>query len=378
MNNVVIVHILPAELHESIDSWWSQFPTMLGARTAAWGCSTIRMHCGGIAGGAAAGLADVAARYPHVFEGLCDLRWCRDLAKGLLKSHARVLIHTHGPPLISPLGLVARASRGRIKWLVTDHIPVDQAGEHGLLHRLHTRLRYAAGFMPHAIISVSRSMSAKVRARYPGVLNTWIHNGIRLDTFVDAGASRAVDDPFKILFVGKLRRDKGVHVLIDAVHLLTKKELPVRLTIMGLGPEWGNLEKQVERCGLVGSVVFSGFKENPRRFYAQHDLCVVPSVWDEPFGLVSIEAQSVGCPVICSDAGGLSETVDPGKTGLLVPRNSPEALMQAMADLYRNRERRAELGRNGPGWVRDRFSMERMVTEYEAVYKILFARWWGV
>lgn len=112
----------------------------------------------------------------------------------------------------------------------------------------------------------------------------------------------------RILFMGQLIAGKGVQVLIDAVRLL---KIPYTLTVVGTGRDEAKLRK-----AATPDVRFEGWQENAQRYFATADVCVVPSLWNEPYGTVGAEALSHGVPVICFDVGGLYDWLKPGRTGL--------------------------------------------------------------
>ena len=113
------------------------------------------------------------------------------------------------------------------------------------------------------------------------------------------------------LVVARLVSDKGVAVAVEAVHQLKSEGRAVKLTIVGDGPERAPLEAQVKNLGLGQQIFFTG-SLGPREVAHQmraHRILVVPSVWEEPFGIVALEGLASGCGVIASACGGLPEAV---------------------------------------------------------------------
>ena len=111
----------------------------------------------------------------------------------------------------------------------------------------------------------------------------------------------------RILFMGQLIAGKGVQVLVDAVRQL---KIPYTLTVVGTGRDEAKLRK-----AATPDVKFEGWQENAQRYFKTADVCVVPSLWNEPYGTVGAEALSHGVPVICFDVGGLYDWLKPGRTG---------------------------------------------------------------
>lgn len=95
--------------------------------------------------------------------------------------------------------------------------------------------------------------------------------------------------------------------------------------------------------------------------YAQADVCVVPSVWEEPFGLVAIEAMAAGRPVIAARVGGLQDIVLDGETGLLFPRGDAAALAAAIAQLLDDAPRRVAMGARGRARVEENYDWDVII-----------------
>ncbi len=131
----------------------------------------------------------------------------------------------------------------------------------------------------------------------------------------------------EFLYVGRLVSDKGIKLLINAFALLNEKAI---LTLCGEGNEEHELRELVELLGIQDKVNFVGGK-TPNEIcdlYNDHKIVIVPSDWDEPFGLVAIEALACGCKVIVSNRGGLPEAV--GNFGIIIDVNNSEQFRYAM------------------------------------------------
>lgn len=137
----------------------------------------------------------------------------------------------------------------------------------------------------------------------------------------------------RLIFVGRLVSDKGVDLLITALAHLKQRGLQPDLTIIGTGPELPRLEAQVIAEGLQSQVRFWG--ELPPMAVAEqlnhHQILVIPSRWQEPFGIVALEGMACGCVVIGSEGGGLKDAIGPG--GMTFPNGDVAALTEAIATL---------------------------------------------
>lgn len=155
------------------------------------------------------------------------------------------------------------------------------------------------------------------------------------------------------LYLGRLRKYKGVQHAIRALALLRDRGVAAKLTVVGDGEYAGELKELVLRLDLGDSVTFSGFVplseavRSLRTCYA----AVFPSE-KEGWGLTVIEANCCGAPVIASRSDGLTDSVRDGITGILVPHGDTTALADAMQSLLENPAERARLSAGGLEWGR--------------------------
>jgi glycogen(starch) synthase len=156
---------------------------------------------------------------------------------------------------------------------------------------------------------------------------TVVGNPYRDDLFVEhADGDRSRD----LAFLGRLVSDKGADVLIDALADLRRRNIKPALTIIGSGPEEGALRALVETKGLSGQIEFAGSLTGGDlvRALNAHTVLVVPSRWQEPFGIVALEGIACGCVVVGSAGGGLADAV--GECGLTFENGSPASLARAL------------------------------------------------
>lgn len=178
-------------------------------------------------------------------------------------------------------------------------------------------------------------------------------------------------EPYAIGFAGRFVAEKGVRVLVDAFETVATLQPRARLVLVGDGPERPAIERRIEASQLGGRVEITGWlpREQVDRRLATVAVQVVPSLWEEPFGLVAAEAMMRGTPVVASDIGGLGEVVEQGYTGMLVPPGDPEALATALLTLLENRDVARRLARAGEIVARERYAQgpfaERMIRIYQ-------------
>jgi glycosyltransferase involved in cell wall biosynthesis len=202
----------------------------------------------------------------------------------------------------------------------------------------------------------------KVQTNYLGVDSTFFH-GVR-----------GQFDPISIMFVGRLVRRKGVHILLEGVRLLRERQVDVNLTIVGDGPELDQLQRTVTEQNLP--VRFLG-KKTPREIrelLREAAVLCAPSTtaegeMPEALGLVLLEAQAMGVPVVATRNGGIEETLDDGRTGFLVDQDSPSALADALATLLGNESLNRSFGHRARAFVCDRFDIDRCYRSLEDLYE---------
>jgi glycogen synthase len=184
----------------------------------------------------------------------------------------------------------------------------------------------------HAAHSISVSEAVKRRVGCGGAV---IPNLYDHERFVDLGRQRNKD----LVFVGRLVSDKGVNVLLNALGELQRAGQRPTLTIVGDGPERANIEHQLQQLDLTSQVELLGWRNQDQvcRILNEHRIMVVPSVWDEPFGIVALEGAACGCVIVGSSGGGLPEAIGP--CGVTFPNNDHRQLAAVLGDLLRNPER---------------------------------------
>jgi glycogen synthase len=182
---------------------------------------------------------------------------------------------------------------------------------------------------------------------------------------------RPYGDPV-VLGLGRLVSDKGFDLAIHAFADVVRRFPRARLLIAGEGAARPELERLVEACGLSDVVEFMGAvasAEVPALINIA-SLVVVPSRWDEPFGLVALEAALMARPVVAARVGGLTEAVEHGTTGLLVDREDPAALANAMTQLLGDPATADRMGLSARERARRLFAWDRCIDEYERLYEL--------
>jgi len=256
-----------------------------------------------------------------------------------------------------------------IGWL--DRVPVRVAWSHTLtsqidqdvetprwkLRLLRRRRRFVYKFVTHFLVS-SRALAEDLRVSF----------GVRPDSITvlpfllpDPPTTRAPAVRANVIYSGRLSPAKGVDVLIRAVPTIRAAFPDVFVDVLGDGPMRDEYERLAaslnvrDACRFLGAVPLGEVYER----MASAAVVAVPSR-REAFGLVNVEAQSVGTPVVGSDIDGIREIVMDGKTGFLVPPDDAGALAERIILLLKNEDLRRRLGQAGRAHFEASFSNRGM------------------
>jgi len=172
---------------------------------------------------------------------------------------------------------------------------------------------------------------------------------------------RKKDQKLIVGYIGTLSSIKGIEWLIDQFKTLG---FPANLLIAGKGEI--KFENKLKKAAKGHSVEFLGY-QNSQEFFSKIDVLVVPSLWQEPLGMVAIEALANHIPVIANKAGGLQETVQDRVNGLFCYAYRPESLGEALTKIYLEPEHYNEMSAVARKSVEDILSADRMISEYETV-----------
>jgi glycosyltransferase involved in cell wall biosynthesis len=213
----------------------------------------------------------------------------------------------------------------RKPWVVAHHTWIPRGGG----------LRGLKGRVKQAVLTQARCIA--ISNAIAAHLNT---PSIVIPNAYDDKRFRCLDDVRRskdLVFIGRLVSDKGVDILLYALHKMKVGSFLVpKLTVIGDGPEEGNLRRLVQELDLVSNVKFAGRMGGEKlvRELNTHRILVVPSRWNEPFGIVALEGIACGCVVVASEGGGLADAVGP--CGQTFPNGDVGALADCLMELLEN------------------------------------------
>jgi glycosyltransferase involved in cell wall biosynthesis len=235
------------------------------------------------------------------------------------------------------------------------------------------------------LIAVSRAVASAIESQrlIPHERIRVVHNGLEYDR-ISASANRTDREALLrelelprnrrlVASVGELNPLKGHEEFIRAAEKVAREFSDVDFVIVGVERSEKSQYKQklqelARELGLQDRVHFRGWMSSLSGFLGVVDLFVSAS-HTESFGLAILEAMMCGTAVVATRTDGASEIVTDQETGLLVDIGDPQTLAQAQIQLLRNENERMRLAVAGRDAARERFSIEKMVTETEQVYR---------
>jgi len=170
--------------------------------------------------------------------------------------------------------------------------------------------------------------------------------------------------------VGRVFPVKNHRLFLDAAARLATREPSVHFVIVGDGVLRPYIERYALELGIADRVIFTGWRRDLPRIYADLDVLVVSSD-NEGTPVSAIEAMASGCPVVATNVGGLPDLIVEGVTGHLVPPRDPEALADAILHLIQNPDALARMGQSARAMTQERFTLERLLSDIENLYRQL-------
>jgi spore coat protein SA len=251
---------------------------------------------------------------------------------------------------------------------------VRHAGARLVLHMHNSHLSDCAAPIASAIdadrcVFVSRFLEAQARRALPSLQRSAVlYNGADGSLFHPALARKS--GPIRVLCVGRLVPDKGVHIFVDAMRLLAERGADAQGVIVGTANFGSDTDAETDYVRKLKSAASSNVEFLPFTFgsaladeFRAADIFCCPSIWQEPFGMVNVEAMATGLPVVATRTGGIPEIFEYGGASL-VPASDAVAIADAIEQLIANPEERRSLGEAGLRSFRQHFSWEAIHSAY--------------
>jgi L-malate glycosyltransferase len=283
--------------------------------------------------------------------------------------HGASIIHAHqySPFVYSCL---ARLRRPGIQVVFTEHGRLSDAPPSAKRRTANRVLRN----LPARVFSVSEDLKRHLVAEgFAADSVDVIYNGIDVGPLPDPAARASAraspsisDDELVIGTIGRLDPVKDFGTLMRAVAALPESHR-ARLVIIGDGPERSRLEQLAAGLAAGSRIRLVGHRDNARQWLPAFDIFVNSSI-SEGVSLTILEAMAAGLPVIATRVGGTPEVVDES-CGRLVPARDPASLEALLRSIAQQRDERRQLGRRARERVETRFTLDRMIGEYRAIYR---------
>jgi glycosyltransferase involved in cell wall biosynthesis len=326
-----------------------------------------RTGCGEITGYQAAGLE---------FEclDLRKFRWTtlRRLL-GLIVRHRIEVVHWNFyPPLVNWYLWWLTVLMPRVKHFFTDHnsrfVPAKPPGgfwkkaAKSVLLRRYSKVHCVSNFVLRCL---QREESWSNLACLTHFINT---ERFQPDPAVRAAVRKRFGQEgcFVLLTVANLIKPKGIDIVLRALPGLPES---VVFWVVGEGQDSARLERLCRELSLEGRVRFLGSQRHVNPYMQAADCLVCPSLWEEAAGLVNIEAEACGLPVVASNKGGISEYVEDGRTGFLFPAGDHLQLAERIRQLLEAPQTRRDMGLAARTLAVERFSAAARLGEYLDLYR---------
>ena len=289
------------------------------------------------------------------------------------------LIHFN---FISYCGFVPPACRllGVKKLIFTEHSSVmAEAPTTGLMNRIKRFRRHFLSSNVNKFIAVSRFIANDLEkeSSIPSRKIDVIYNGVDTDRFSPSDSHEKamlkrhlfnIDaSQFVITFVGQLIKEKGFLVFIDAAKILMKQRNDTLFILVGENKDIADFADLI--VNKYNRIRFVGNRDNVEEFLKASDILVVPSLWQEAFGLVIAEGMACGTPVIASRVGAIPEIISHLDNGIMVSPGDSNELALSIDELLTNKVMRDKISRACRLRVEKCFDLEMMVTKTRLLYQ---------
>ena len=306
------------------------------------------------------GVAGLLAKRPGIFKDLYDV------FEAELAAFKPDVIHAHNPEGPDLILLRALSKQFDVPVVMTIHGPLMSSTE-----AAQSAMRLVEGLCSYVatISDFSYSETLKTHPNLVGKLKL-VMNGVPTTRIAQRELRASANQPPTIYASGRFSPEKGFAQLLAAFAIVRQVHPAAQLVIAGKGLDEPLLRKYASSIGLDDAIQFPGWlgPAQVEEALATASMVVVPSVWDEPFGLVAIEAMQAGLPVIASNRGALPEIVRHQETGLIFQSGDIFELASSIRLLLDEPETARAFGRRGQEVAALRFSQRRCTLEYRRIY----------
>jgi spore coat protein SA len=308
-------------------------------------------------------------------------RFRRHLSRLPWYFHRPIIRHIFRPLLkrVRPRDIVWIHNRPEFAIALTPYI--HRAGGRVILHLHNTHLvegpeKLMRQVRVDRLIFVSQFLMDQARRKFPSLdSSSVLYNGADGEIFYPSAGDRKTRETPIVLFAGRLVEDKGVHVLLEAMKLLKKQNVRLRAQIVGssdfgFGKETEYIKRLKANCPETVTFIEYRTGASLGDLFREADIFCSPSICEEGFGMVNVEALASGLPVVSTHSGGVGEIFTAGG-GILVERGSVVQLACALRRLAEDPDLRARTGRQGYAVFRERFTWSIARTRVQEIEEML-------
>lgn len=227
--------------------------------------------------------------------------------------------------------------------------------------------------LPDAVVVLASKQLQAYRAFVPEQRILLLPNGIDCSPYAGAPRpQRCANEPLKLLYIGRLAREKGIYEMLQGLRLAKAHGTEARLAVAGSGPELESLRRYAEELRLDGEVTFTGpvFGDDKVGLLAASDAFILPS-YSEGLPYALLESMAAGTPVITTPVGAIPDVVKEKVHGLFVPVKNAEAIARAIAALDADRPGLAAMGEACRARVLGGYSIEKLAGGMSRLYSDL-------
>jgi glycosyltransferase involved in cell wall biosynthesis len=282
------------------------------------------------------------------------------------------LIHSHIPtPWTVDMSMLATLIR-RKPLIITYHNDITAYGIHSYIAGIYNRI-----FLPlvlkkanYIIITRIQHQSSFLHAFSDKLIH--IPPGVNADHFKPTQYPK-IGDFFFLSVLDEYHNYKGIDILFSAILQIKDRFPDLRIVIGGSGSRAGHYKEKASQMGIQENLYFAGYiPENELiSYYCGTSVFVLPSTdpTREGFGLVLLEAMACGRPVIATDIAGMAEDIENFRSGIIIPKESPEALAEAIGWCMEHTEELQMMGKFARALVEQRYDWKVIASNIENIYE---------
>jgi glycosyltransferase involved in cell wall biosynthesis len=201
-------------------------------------------------------------------------------------------------------------------------------------------------------------------------------NAIDVEPLSKPVRKSTAEQPLKLVFMGRLAREKGVYEIIEAVGLLLREGVDVTLTIAGAGPEQAQLARRIAELGLSRSIALKGavFGDEKHAIWLESDVFVFPTFHLEGLPYALLESMAAGTVPVTCRVGAIPDVVEDQRQGLFVDPEDPQGLASAVRRLHEDRLELARLGTGAREKVLQHYTLGHLSARFMEIYCLARSR----